>query len=143
MATADTSPVTVADRVAWFRAFTPEERPLWVHCEGANAAIDGWLGLRSFYGRPAYQATVEVGVYIAPAARRQGLARALLAHAVHAAPKLGVRTLLGFIFAHNRPSIALFEQAGFARWGLLPCVAELDGTERDLAILGRRVDPNV
>jgi L-amino acid N-acyltransferase YncA len=52
------------------------------------------------------------------------------------------RTLLGFIFAHNRPSIALFEQAGFARWGLLPCVAELDGTERDLAILGRRVDPN-
>jgi len=142
MATADTSPVTVADRVAWFRAFSPEERPLWVNSEGANAPIDGWLGLRSFYGRPAYQATVEVGVYIAPAARRHGLARTLLEHAVHAAPTLGVRTLLGFIFAHNTPSLALFEQAGFARWGMLPRVAELDGTERDLAILGRRVDPN-
>jgi phosphinothricin acetyltransferase len=140
MATADTSPVTVADRVAWFRAFSAEERPLWVHTSGTDPMVDGWLGLRSFYGRPAYQGTAEVGVYVAPAAQRRGLARALLAHALAAAPRLRVRTLLGFIFAHNAPSIALFERAGFERWGMLPRVAELDGVERDLAILGRRTD---
>ena len=28
---------------------------------------------------------------------------------------------------------------GFERWGLLPRVAELDGIERDLVIVGRRL----
>jgi phosphinothricin acetyltransferase len=35
--------------------------------------------------------------------------------------------------------VRLFERAGFLRWGLLPRVAELDGVEQDLAILGLRV----
>jgi hypothetical protein len=55
------------------------------------------------------------------------------------APALGVSTLLGFIFAHNTPSLRLVEKHGFTRWGCLPRVAVLDGVERDLAILGRRV----
>ncbi len=50
-----------------------------------------------------------------------------------------MRTLLGFVFAHNAPSIALFGQAGFAAWGRLPRVAELDGIRRDLCILGLEV----
>jgi len=139
LATADTEPVSVAARQTWFRDFNPENRPLWVFDGGRGDPVDGWLGLRSFYGRPAYRATVEVGVYIDPVAQRRGLARTLLAHAVAAAPGLGVRTMLGFIFAHNTPSLALFARAGFLQWGLLPAVAELDGIERDLAIVGRRV----
>jgi L-amino acid N-acyltransferase YncA len=139
LATADTEPVSVAARQAWFREFNPETRPLWVIETRPGGPIDGWLGLRSFYGRPAYRATVEVGVYIDPPAQRGGLARTLLAHAVAAAPALGVRTMLGFIFAHNAPSLALFAAAGFVPWGQLPAVAELDGIERDLAIVGRRV----
>lgn len=139
MATADTEPVTVAAREPWFREFNPRERPIWVLAPAPGAPIAGWLGLRSFYGRPAYRATVEVAVYVDPAMQRRGVARALLAHAIHAAPALGVRTLLGFIFAHNAPSMALFERAGFAVWGRLPRVAELDGIARDLSILGRAV----
>jgi L-amino acid N-acyltransferase YncA len=139
LATADTEPVSVAARQAWFREFNPEARPLWVVEATPGGPIEGWLGLRSFYGRPAYRATVEVGVYIDPQRQRAGHARALLAHAIAAAPALGVRTMLGFIFAHNTPSLALFGAAGFAPWGRLPGVAELDGVERDLAILGRRV----
>jgi phosphinothricin acetyltransferase len=139
MATADLEPVTVQAREAWFREFEPARRPLWVCCGAASTMIEGWLSLRSFYGRPAYAATVEVAVYTAPHRRRHGVARALLRHAIGAAPACGIRTLLGFIFGHNAPSLALFEAMGFARWGLLPDVAELDGVERDLAILGRRV----
>ncbi len=138
MATADTEPVTVAARTAWFAEFDPARRPLWVFAD-ADKAIAGWLSVRSFYGRPAYAATVEVGVYTSPAHRRQGVARTLLDHALAAAPAAGIRTLLAFVFAHNLPSMALFERAGFALWGKLPRVAELDGVERDLAILGRRL----
>jgi L-amino acid N-acyltransferase YncA len=138
MATADTAPVTVADRAAWFAEFNPARRPLWVFCDAANRP-SGWLSVRSFYGRPAYHATAEIGAYVAPEARRQGVARQLLDHALHQAPALGLRTLLAFVFAHNAPSIALFVNVGFRPWGLLPQVAELDGVERDLAILGRRL----
>ena len=61
--------------------------------------------------------------------------------AIRHAPTLGVATLLGFIFGHNGPSLALFRKFGFADWGRLPGVAALDGVERDLVILGRRVAP--
>ena len=138
MATADTEIVSVAARESWFRDFTPDRRPLWVSTGPANE-VEAWLSVRSFYGRPAYHRTAELGVYTAPDARRRGLARTLLGHAIARAPGLGLATLLGFVFAHNAPSLALFERAGFARWGHLPRVAELDGIERDLVILGRRV----
>jgi L-amino acid N-acyltransferase YncA len=139
MATADTESVSVADRHSWFKDFRPDERPLWVYTASPDGQVSGWLGLRNFYGRPAYRATVEVGVYVDPAAQHRGIATSLLAYALTTAPEIGIRTLLGFIFAHNGPSISLFEKAGFAVWGRLPRVAELDGIERDLAILGRRV----
>ena len=45
----------------------------------------------------------------------------------------------GFIFGHNEPSLALFRRFGFLRWGELPKVAALDGVERDLIIVGRRI----
>jgi len=138
MATADTAPVTVAQREPWFREFDAAHRPLWVSCDARDEPL-AWLSMRSFYGRPAYHATVEVAVYTAPAARRRGLGRELLEHAKAKANVLGIRTLLAFIFGHNAPSLALFAGAGFHRWGQLPGVAELDGVERDLAILGLRV----
>jgi phosphinothricin acetyltransferase len=47
--------------------------------------------------------------------------------------------LLGFIFAHNEPSLKLFKQLGFEQWAMLPDVAELDGIERSLVILGKRI----
>jgi phosphinothricin acetyltransferase len=136
MATADLEPVSVASRRAWFAEFDPARRPLYVF---ADPRVKGWLSLRSFYGRPAYGATAETGLYVAPEAQRQGLGRMLLRHALAEAPGLGLRTLLAFVFAHNAASLALFEVEGFGRWGLLPRVAELDGIERDLAILGCRL----
>ena len=141
MATADLEAVTVESRRSWFADFDPARRPLWVHCDMEGAPPKAWLSLRSFYGRPAYHATAEVAVYTAPDARRRGLGRTLLRHAIAKAPALGVRTLLAFVFGHNGPSIALFTAQGFGRWGTLPRVAELDGVERDLAILGLRLAP--
>lgn len=138
LATADTEPVSVASREAWFREFEPGRRPLWVLGK-TPGAVDAWLSIRSFYGRPAYHRTAEVSVYTAPAVQRKGFARGLLAHAIREAPSLGLSTLLAFVFGHNAPSLALFGGEGFESWGRLPRVALLDGVERDLVILGRRV----
>lgn len=139
LATADTAAVTVDERRDWFTAFDPARRPIWVAETGGRVA--GWLGLRSFYGRPAYHRTVEVAVYVDPELQRRGIARALLGHALGTAPTLGIATLLAFVFGHNDASVALFRDTGFSQWGELPRVAELDGVERDLLILGRRLTP--
>ena len=139
MVTADTEPVSVASRQAWYDAHQPARRPLWV-CEDAEGRMAGWVSYSDFYGRPAYGATAELSIYLHADRRGQGLGRYLLEQAIAHAPQVGVTTLLGFIFGHNTPSLALFERHGFARWGDLPRVAVLDGVERDLVIVGRRLD---
>ena len=139
MATADTEPVTVESRLPWLQAHNPRTRPLWVLEE--NAGICAWLSFNSFYGRPAYNPTAEISLYVAEAHRRRGLARRLLLEAITRAPACEVTTLLGFIWAHNVPSLRLFEANGFVRWGHLPRVAVLDQVDRDLIIVGRRLAP--
>jgi L-amino acid N-acyltransferase YncA len=136
MVTADTEPVSVASRQEWFGDHSPGRRPLWVAEESGQVA--GWLSYSSFYGRPAYDGTCEVSVYLAPEYRRRGLGSQLLLRCIAHSPRIGVTTLLGFIFGHNEPSLRLFEKMGFHRWGHLPRVAVLDGVERDLIIVGRR-----
>ncbi|KYC38324.1 phosphinothricin acetyltransferase [Scytonema hofmannii PCC 7110] len=137
LATADLEPVSVESRLAWFKGRSPLKRPLWVL--EVDGKVTGWLSLQSFYGRPAYHATAEISIYIAPEYHRRGLGQQLLSQAIHKSPSLGIKTLLGFIFAHNLPSLKLFETFGFQSWGHLPNVAELDGIERDLIIMGLRI----
>ena len=136
--TADTEPVTLESRIPWFEIHTPEKRPLWV--TEIDGTIAAWLSFSSFYGRPAYDRTAEISIYVAEKFRRRGLGRYLLNAAIAASPQLNIDTLLGFIFGHNTPSLTLFERHGFARWGILPRVAVLDDIERDLVIVGRRVN---
>ena len=104
-----------------------------------DGEIKGWLSFQSFYGRPAYQATAELSVYVATDAQRRGYARKLVTEAIRRAPEFGLKTLLGFIFGHNAPSLTLFGSYGFEKWAHLPRVAEMDGIERNLLILGLRL----
>lgn len=135
--TADLEPVTVASREPWFYQHTPDFRPLWV--AESNGSMIGWLSFQSFYGRPAYNATAELSIYVTEAMRGQGLGKYLLQEAMNACPRLGLKTLLGFVFGHNEPSLRLFQSFGFEEWALMPSIAELDGVERDLVIVGKRV----
>lgn len=137
MATADTEPVTVEQRVPWFLAHNPQTRPLWVLAEGGTIAA--WASLSDFYGRPAYSKTAEVSVYVASEHQGHGYGTLLLQELISRSPAFGVETLLGFVFAHNMASLRMQEKFGFARWGMLPGVAELDGEKRDLVIVGLRV----
>lgn len=137
MVTADTDPVTVQQRERWFWEHSPDKRPLWT-VKAGNRMI-GWISFQSFYGRPAYYKTAEISIYIAENSRGKGLGPLLLQKAIDRCPGLGVKTLLGFVFGHNLPSLKLFYSMGFEDWGRLPAVAELDGVERDLVIVGKRV----
>ncbi len=138
--TADLEPVSVASRAAWFDAHNEHSHPLWVLDDGTpGSAMLGWVSLSNFHNRAAYDATAEVSVYLDPQARGKGHGARLLGHAIDAAPGLGLRNLVGLIFGHNGPSLALFARMGFQSWGSLPAVALLDGVERDLVIVGRRL----
>ena len=88
LATADTVPVSVEDRTAWFRAHDPKRRPIWVL--EADGEIIAWPSFQSFYGRPGYHATAELSVYVSPAHRRRGGGRTLLEEAIRRSPALGL-----------------------------------------------------
>lgn len=140
MATADLEPVSVESRLFWFHEHTSSYHPIWVmevDPIGPDSEIAGWLSFQSFYERPAYQTTAEISIYVDPAYQRCGIGRELLTRAIHHSPSM--KTLVGLIFAHNQPSLQLFESLGFQHWGYMPKVAELHGVERDLVIVGRRI----
>jgi phosphinothricin acetyltransferase len=136
--TADLEPVSVESRLAWFQDHLPATRPLWV--TEANEQVVAWLSFSSFYGRPAYQHTAEISLYVDESMRRAGVGTYLLTMAITQAPSLNLSRLLAFIFSHNGPSVALFRKLGFECWGTLPEVAILDGIERDLLILGYAIE---
>jgi L-amino acid N-acyltransferase YncA len=138
MVTADPEPVSIESRRAWFSEHDPESRPIWV--AEVDGEIAGWFSFENFRKKPAYYATAEVSVYVSEKHRRKGIGRRLLAEAIRRAPEFGLKTLTGGIFGHNEPSIRLFEDMGFERWAHYPRVAELDGIERDLVVLGLRLD---
>jgi L-amino acid N-acyltransferase YncA len=138
MVTADTKPVTVESRIAWLNEHHPFKRPLWI-IEYQKGEIIGWVSFQNFYGRPAYDATAEISIYLSSSERGKGLGKLILQHCIDHCSSLGIKTLLGFIFQHNEPSLKLFRKFGFEDWGTLPNIAVLDNIEYTLKILGKRI----
>ncbi len=137
LVTADLEPVNTASKEGWFVSHSPDRRPLWLVL--ADGEYAGWMSFNSFYGRPAYDGTVEVSIYLEEKFRGKGLGKICLQKAIEVSPSLKVNNLLGFIFGHNEPSLKLFYAFGFEKWAHFPKVANMDGVERDLIILGKRV----
>ena len=136
--TADTAPVAVADRVEWFRKFNPARRPLWV-AELAGEVV-AWVGLTSFYaGRPAYDATAEISLYVGTAHHSRGIGRYLKERMIAACPGLGVTTLLSLHFDHNAATQKLNDALGFVAMGHLTEIAVVQGVKRGLLISALRI----
>ena len=138
MVTADLDPVSVESRISWFYEHKPGKRPLWI-VKNKEDIIIGWVSFQDFYGRSAYDTTAEISIYLHRDYRRKGFGKQILNYSLTECFNLGIKTLLGYIFAHNEPSLQLFYKAGFAEWAHLPNIALLDGIERSLKILGKRV----
>jgi L-amino acid N-acyltransferase YncA len=138
MVTADLEPITIESKQQWFDEHTTNKHPLWMVEDDAKNII-GWVSFQPFYGRPAYDATAEISIYLAPLQRGKGYGKSILQYCITTIPALGIKNLLGFIFAHNEPSLKLFLDLGFTEWGNLKNIAVLDNIERSLKILGKRV----
>ena len=134
MVTADTECVTVESRKEWFLSHHGA-RPIYVYKE--QGEVVGWVSFKSFYGRPAYDQTVEVAIYLCESVRGKDLGKQSLQFVEQEAQRLGITTLLAFIFSHNVVSLRLFERAGFVHWGEFPKVAKMDGQLYSLTILGK------
>jgi phosphinothricin acetyltransferase len=137
ISTARLEPVSVEERLPWFRSHSPNTFPLWV--AELERQVAGWLSFHEFIPRPAYNGTAEISIYVNEKFRRRGVGRALLAKAIADAPRLHVRALVGYVLGHNEASLRLFEQSGFERWGRLPRIARFEEIARDLVVVGRHV----
>jgi L-amino acid N-acyltransferase YncA/predicted O-methyltransferase YrrM len=135
MVTAELEPTTVEARLPWFREHSAEQYPFWV--AESDGRVIGWLEFKKFQPRRAYRGTAEISVYIDEKFRRRGVGQRLLEQAITRAPSLGITALVGLIFGHNEPSLKLFELLGFERWAFFPGVAQLDGVERDVVVMGQ------
>jgi phosphinothricin acetyltransferase len=138
MVTADLEIVSIQSRIPWFEKHQPGRRPLWVVQE-EDSEIIGWVSFQDFYGRPAYNITAEISIYLDSAQQGKGIGKKVLQHCLAASPALGIKNLVGYIFAHNIPSLKLFNACGFMEWGILPDIAILDGVECSLKIVGRKI----
>ncbi len=138
LVTADTEPVSIESKHAWFYEHNETSRPLWI-VEDENKNCIGWASFQSFYGRPAYDGTAEISIYLQEQMREKGYGKKILNHCIKIAPTLKLHTILGYIFAHNEPSINLFLKAGFEEWANLKNIAIMDEKFYSLKIFGIKV----
>lgn len=136
MVTADTSPVTVESRTEWFLNHS-QQRPIFLFLK--NNKVAGWFSFETFYGRPAYQNTAELSLYLDEAYRGMGLGKYAVNEIKRVAKTLKLQTLLAFTFSHNKPAIQLFLNEGFSVYGELPEIAEMDDKRYSLSILGLKI----
>ena len=79
-----------------------------------------------------------MGVYIAAAARGQGVGRALLEAIIVSAESHGIWTLQGATIASNTASLALQQRCGFRVVGHREHIAQRDGIWHDTVLTERR-----
>ncbi|MER5809067.1 N-acetyltransferase family protein [Streptomyces sp. NPDC002033] len=124
--------------------------PTWADFDAAKlpehrfAAIDGdgellgWVAATRVSDRCAYAGVVEHSVYVHPAARGQGVARALLDALIVSTEAAGIWTIQSGIFPENTASLALHQRAGFRIIGTRERIGRHHGVWRDVVLLERR-----
>jgi phosphinothricin acetyltransferase len=138
----DLDPTTVEARRQGFLEHSPSHRPFWVAEDNENPTfgVIGYLGFFHFMNeRPGYFITADIALYLHPQYQGKGVGSYLLGQAIRHSPTLGIETLTATIFASNDASVALFRKMGFEQWGFMPRVARLEGVEKDLVLVGRRL----
>ena len=135
-------PMTAAEHASWW---TSERAPeWWAGGDGAPLAVLGPDGsvvasLQLFL-RGRRRGSAEIGVWVAPSARRRGVAsRAVSAQLDWAAPALGLSRVEWHADHDNEASLALAARLGFAREGVASSAfpPEDGHARRDAVVLAR------
>ncbi|MGX7681792.1 GNAT family N-acetyltransferase [Jatrophihabitans sp. DSM 45814] len=98
----------------------------------------GWVAVVPVSDRCVYAGVVEHSVYVSPAARGLGVARALLETLVASTEAAGIWTIQSGIFPENEASIALHRAAGFREVGRRERIGQHNGVWRDVILFERR-----
>jgi len=117
----------------WDASHLPHSR---IVARGAD--LLGWAALSPVSSRACYAGVAEVGIYVARAARSQGVGTALLHGLIDSAEAHGIWTLQGATIAENAPSLALQARCGFRVVGRRERIAKLGSSWRDTILTERR-----
>ncbi|MCE5203413.1 MAG: N-acetyltransferase family protein [Coriobacteriales bacterium] len=136
-ATFDTEPKTPEDRAAWLTEHR-ERHPVLV--AEKDGRVVGWGACSTWSDRCAYDATVELSVYVDPDEHRHGVGRTLSRELIGLAPALGIHSIIGRICTENTASLALAETLGFSLVGVMHEVGRKFGRWLDVAIWELLID---
>lgn len=104
----------------------------------AGETVLGWAAISPVSARRVYAGVAEVTIYIADAARGQGVGKALLHALIEQSEQNGIWTLQAGIFPENTASLALHRACGFREVGRREKLGQLKGVWRDVILLERR-----
>jgi ribosomal protein S18 acetylase RimI-like enzyme len=104
----------------------------------------GVVGIQREGRRNLRHKALIFGMYVAPAARKKGIGRALLDQTVsHAARMSGLRQVNLCVNAANASAIAMYRAAGFEAFGIERTFLIVDGVPQDLIHMVRVVSGDV
>jgi len=127
------APVSVEDRVAWWKARVSKGYPVLIAKDEKGVA--GFATFGDFRPWPGYRFTVEGTIHIAASTRRHGVGSALLKALVGRARAAGKHVMVAGVDSANIASLRLLKRSGFERVGHLPEVGHKFGRFLDLVFL--------
>jgi L-amino acid N-acyltransferase YncA len=119
---------------AWDSSHLAEHRLVAVR----DGEVVGWAAVSPVSDRCVYGGVVENSVYVAAAARSEGLGQRLLEELIASTEAAGIWTIQTGIFPENEGSIRLHERVGFEVVGRRKRLGKLNGVWRDVLLLERR-----
>ncbi len=137
----DTEPRTLETQRRWLADHTSPMHPVLVGLK--DGAVVGWASLSSVSGKGAYDATVEVSVYLVEAERGRGLGPTLLEAVLDAGQRAGVHAVVARITGGNDVSVKLFEHSGFTHVGFEPETGWKFGRFLDVVVMQKLYPDNV
>ena len=130
--------VGAANRVQWMQTRQALGYPVLV--AEADGAVIGYAAFGDWRPFDGFRGTVENSVYVAPEARGQGVAQALLAALIPRARACGKHVIVAAITSENAASLRLHEKLGFVETARMPEVGQKFGRWLELVFLQLRLD---
>lgn len=133
VSTLDLNPRTLDEWYAWFESHQSEVHPLFV--AEYDGRVLGYASFSPYRSKEAYLSTVELSIYVSPAARGYGVATKLLEALVdHAWASDVIHLVVSVITSENEPSMHLHRKFGFTYRGTLHEVGFKHGRYLDISM---------
>jgi L-amino acid N-acyltransferase len=132
------TPVTLEDRVQWWRARVAMGYPVLIAADGSD--VLGFSTFGDFRPWPGYRFTVEHSVHVRADCRGQGIGKQLVQALFPRAAAAGKHVMIAGVDAANEPSIRFHERLGFQKVAHLREVGHKFDRWLDLVFLQRWID---